>query len=119
MLPPFLIGGVGYPLIEIAYRRRTHPSMALAGGLGMCALRMIYRSQKSRPLWRSALLGGLCITGIEYAVGAWLNQKHTIWDYRKVPLNVRGQVCAPFFAVWCGLSAAALCAMRAWDRRRS
>ena len=29
----FLIGAVGYPLLELAWRGHTHPSMALAGGM--------------------------------------------------------------------------------------
>ena len=35
MLKTFLVGAVGYPALEMLWRRRTHPSMALAGGAGM------------------------------------------------------------------------------------
>ena len=112
MLFSFLLGGAGYPLLERLYRRRTHPAMALAGGLSLCALRAVHLRGRGRPLWQKALLGGLCVTGIEYAVGRAFNRKHQIWDYRSLPCQYRGQVCLPFSAVWCGLSAAVLAIMR-------
>ena len=112
MLRFFIIGSVGYPLLELLYRRRTHPAMALAGGLSLCALRAIHLRSSKRPLWQAAIGGGLCITGIEYVIGRALNRRHQIWDYRAMPCQYRGQVCLPFFAVWCGLSAAALGVMR-------
>lgn len=108
MLLYFLIGGTAYPLLELLYRRRTHPAMALAGGLGLCALEAIHRNRKTRPLWQNAVLGGVCITGIEYAMGLVFNRKRQIWDYRAMPFQYRGQVCLPFFALWCGLSAVVL-----------
>ncbi len=109
----FLTGSLLYPLIELGWRGRTHPSMALAGGAALCALQRISRLEKSRPIWQQALLGGLAITGIEYAVGLAFNRRYRIWDYRRMPLNVRGQVCAPFTLIWCGLSALTLAGMRA------
>lgn len=35
----FFFGALAYPFLEIIHRGRTHPSMALAGGLGMLALK--------------------------------------------------------------------------------
>lgn len=111
----FLLGAVGYPLIELAYRRRTHPTMALAGGISAVILRRI--SKTDRPLWQQALLGGLMITGIEYAIGRVFNRRHHIWDYRHMPLNVQGQICLPFTLAWCGLSAAAIRLFKQWSGR--
>jgi len=111
----FWLGAVGYPLIELAWRRRTHPAMALAGGLSAMLLRRI--SKTDRPLRRQALLGGLMITGIEYAFGRMFNRNYHIWDYRRAPLNVQGQICLPYTLAWCALSAAALFVFRMWDRR--
>ena len=106
----FLIGAIGYPLIEIAYRRRTHPTMALAGGLSSMLLRRIGKTD--RPLWQQALLGGLMITGVEYAIGRIFNRRYQIWDYRKMPANLHGQICLPFTAAWCLMSAGLLWVMR-------
>lgn len=115
MKHPFVLGAVLYPALELVWRGRTHPSMALAGGAAMKALCRI--SQKHRPLWQQALLGGLMITGVEYAIGRIFNRRYQIWDYRKTPLNVLGQICLPFTLAWCALSAAALSVFRLWNRR--
>ncbi len=112
----FVLGAVGYPLIELAWRRRTHPTMALAGGLSTLVLRRI--SKTDRPLWQQALLGGLVITGIEYGIGRLFNRRYHIWDYRRTPLNVQGQICLPFALAWCALSAAAIRGFRWWDVTR-
>ena len=109
----FLLGAIGYPIIELCWRRRTHPSMALAGGLAMLGLGRISRVQKGRPLWQQALLGGLWITGIEYGVGRIFNRRYQVWDYRHTPLNIRGQICLPYTAAWCALSAAVLGMLKA------
>ncbi len=110
----FLFGAIGYPLMELAYRRRTHPSMALAGGLAAVALGRIGKTD--RPLWQQALLGGLVITGIEYGMGMVFNRSYRVWDYRRMPFNVQGQICLPFTLVWCGLSAATVSLFRGCRR---
>lgn len=112
----FWIGAIGYPLIELAYRRRTHPSMALAGGLAALGLRQI--SKTDRPLWQQALLGGLMITGVEYAIGRIFNRRYRIWDYRKMPVNVQGQICLPYTLAWCALSAVVIPCFRWWNVTR-
>ena len=109
----FWLGAAGYPLLELLWRGRTHPAMALAGGLACMALRRI--SKTDRPIGQLALLGGLMITGIEYGIGKGFNRRYQIWDYRRVPLNLHGQICLPFTLVWCGLSAAAIAGYRWWD----
>ena len=111
----FLFGAIGYPLIELAWRRRTHPTMALAGGLSAVVLHRV--SKTDRPLRQQALQGGLAITGIEYLIGRFFNRRYQIWDYRKMPFQVQGQICLPFTLAWCGLSAAVVGLFRAWDKR--
>ncbi|MBR3763317.1 MAG: hypothetical protein IKK57_02035 [Clostridia bacterium] len=106
MLKAFLLGAVGYPALELLWRRRTHPSMALAGGLAMVIIRCAGRC-RSGLLARSALCG-VGITAVEYLIGCTVNRDHRIWDYRHLPLNVQGQICAPYSLLWCGLSAAVL-----------
>jgi uncharacterized membrane protein len=48
---------------------------------------------------------------LEYAVGARFNRDHRIWDYRRAPLNLRGQICLPYSLCWCALSAGVLSLM--------
>ena len=55
---------------------------------------------------------GALNAGVEYAFGLVFNRRHQIWDYRRMPGNVRGQICLPFTLAWCGLSALALGGMR-------
>ena len=112
MLAAFLAGAAAYPMLELVWRGRPHHAMALAGGVSLAVLRGVSRMQKGRPLWQQALLGGLMITGVEYAFGLIFNRRHQIWDYRRMPANLRGQICLPFTLAWCGLSALALGSMR-------
>lgn len=90
--------------------------MALAGGVAMQGLQAIDRTQKGRPLWQRALMGGLMITGVEYGVGRLFNRRYQIWDYRRTPLNVQGQICLPFTLAWFALSTAAYGLMRLTER---
>ena len=106
MLKTFLIGAAGYPALELIWRRRTHASMALAGGAAMLLIHRV-SSMKGGLLPRS-LLCGAGITAIEYAVGSLWNRDHRIWDYRRQPLNLQGQICLPYSLLWCGLSAGVL-----------
>lgn len=100
---PFIIGALGYPLQELCWRGRTHISMAIAGGAGAAMLHRV--SPMRLPLWRKTLLCGAGITGIEAVCGLVWNRRHQVWDYRCLPLNWRGQVCLPYFILWCCLSA--------------
>ncbi len=99
----FLIGAAGYPLLEIAWRGRTHYSMAIAGGLSTMLLHRISRT-KLLPCVQ-CFLGGIGITAVETVCGRIWNKHHQVWDYRRMPLNWRGQVCLPYSLLWCGLSA--------------
>ncbi|MBO5779198.1 MAG: hypothetical protein J6R82_06495 [Clostridia bacterium] len=100
----FFIGLIGYPLIELLWRGRTHWTMALAGGLAMVLLLWISRSALPRPLMWGA--GALAITAVEFAIGYVVNLRlhWAVWDYSALPLNVAGQICLPFTVIWFFLS---------------
>lgn len=116
MIKMMLAGALGYPALELLWRRRTHYSMAVAGGL---AAVMIDRTRRiPLTITAKALLCGLGITGVEYLCGRVWNQKYQVWDYRHTPLNYRGQICLPYMIVWCGLSAAALACLEAYEHRK-
>ena len=104
----FLAGAVGYPLLELAARGRTHYSMAIAGGCGGAILGRLCRSRW--PLAVRAVLGGAGITFVEAAAGLVWNRKYRIWDYRRCACNWRGQVCLGYSLLWTGISAAVLAA---------
>jgi uncharacterized membrane protein len=46
------------------------------------------------------LLMGVTITTLELVAGLVWNREHKIWDYSKLPLNIKGQVCLPFTLIW-------------------
>ena len=102
MLKSFLIGAIGYPLLELAWRRRTHPSMVLAGGLSTMLIHRINQT-KLHPV-NKALFCAMGITLIEAGCGLVWNRRHQVWDYRHMPLNWRGQICLPYTLIWCLLS---------------
>ena len=56
------------------------------------------------------LLCAVCITLLEFISGVILNiwLKLNIWDYSYEPLNVLGQICLPFMAIWFALSLPAM-----------
>ena len=117
MLKTFLLGAAGYPALELLWRRRTHPSMALAGGMAMLLIRRVRRLTQPLPL--RALLCGAGITAIEYLIGRIWNRSHRIWDYRRQPLQLQGQICLPYSLLWCALSAGVLGVMDAAGDRRT
>ena len=100
----FLIGLLGYPLIELLWRGRTHWTMGLAGGLAMVLLLWISRTHLPLPLMWG--LGALAITTVEFAIGYVVNLKlhWGVWDYSALPLNIAGQICLPFTVIWFFLS---------------
>ena len=112
----FLLGAVGYPLIELLWRGRTHWTMALAGGVSMALLLLISRTALPLPLmWLS---GALAITAVEFAIGYVVNIRlgWEIWDYSAIPFNLMGQVCLPFTAAWLVLSVPAVALCQTLDR---
>lgn len=118
MIGTFLLGAVGYPALELCWRGRTHPAMGLCGGACLCGLKGIHKICKNRPLWLASLLGGGMITGIEYLTGRLVNRRYRIWDYRRQPLQFRGQICLGYSLAWCGLSMAVLGIMRGMEKPR-
>jgi len=99
----FLLGAAGYPLLELLYRRRTHYSMAIAGGCAMLLIERIRKTSLSLP--RKAALCAAGITGVEYLCGLVWNRHYQVWDYRRRPLNLHGQICLPYTILWGILSA--------------
>ena len=112
----FLLGAVGYPLIELLWRGRTHWTMSLAGGVSMVLL--LYISRTALPLPLMWISGALAITAVEFAIGYVVNVRlgWEIWDYSRLPMNLLGQVCLPFSSVWLVLSIPAISLCQMIDR---
>lgn len=99
----FLIGGTGYPIIELIWRGRTHWTMIAAGGICFVIFSLISELFSNKSLIYKSLLCAVSVTAIELIFGIIFNivLKMDVWDYSKIPLNLFGQICPLFTAVWC------------------
>lgn len=102
----FLLGGISYGTIEIAFRGYTHWSMVLTGGAAFLSLYLINEALIDTSIFIKAFLGMLVITALEFAVGIVVNKVFAlnVWDYSHIPGNIMGQISLPFSACWYGLS---------------
>ena len=100
----FVLGGVGYVGLELAWRGRSHFSMFLAGGV--CFL-LLGRLDRRIPLPLRAVLGAGIITMVELAAGLLVNRGYAVWDYRDRFGNFLGQICPLYALLWVPVSAGA------------
>lgn len=94
----FTFGALAYPAIELLWRKRTHPTMALAGGSAMLLLNAVEKRLRSKAV--RYIAGCVGLTALELIFGLLFNNKHKIWDYSKKKGNLAGQICPAFAAAW-------------------
>lgn len=113
----FTIGGGAYTSLELLFRRRSHISMFFLGGGCFLAIGRLWRSRPRMKLLPGMILGsGICTAG-ELVTGLAVNRDYSVWDYRQLPGNFRGQISVPFSLLWMPLSAVAGVVYRWCDRR--
>ena len=71
----FLVGSVGYSLVEIGWRRRTHWTMAAAGGLCFSLLYGLCGKMAGCSRWEKSVAGSTMITGVEFLAGCLMNRR--------------------------------------------
>ena len=100
------MGGAGYAVIELLWRRRTHWTMILAGGICFVIFSLIAEKFREKPLVYKAGLCALSVTAVEFVFGIVFNMifKMGIWDYSEVPFNLFGQICPLFTLLWGALA---------------
>lgn len=106
----FIIGSLGYGLIEILWRGHTHWSMLIAGGIAFVMFSVVADRLYALPIALKAIICAVGITFIEFIFGVIFNlvlDMH-VWDYSGIPFNLFGQVCLRFSLMWMGLSLAVL-----------
>jgi len=105
----FAVGGLGYVLIELLWRGRSHPSMFLVGGICFEMIGGVDARCRRRPLLVRCALCALGITAVELVSGCILNRwlGLGVWDYSRMRYNILGQVCLLYSLFWLLLSAAA------------
>ena len=100
----FYLGGMGYVGLELLWRRRSHSSMFVLGGLCFLLLGQLKDTRLRLPLPR-AIAGAGMITTLELAAGLLVNRQHQVWNYSGLPLNFMGQICLPFSLLWIPIAA--------------
>jgi uncharacterized membrane protein len=97
----FIIGGLGYGLLELLYRGRTHWTMLLAGGL---SLLLIYASSNKikAKRWQKWVMGAFIISTIEFVTGGIVNilLGLNVWSYSHHRFSLMGQICLLFSFLW-------------------
>ncbi len=78
----------------------------LAGGLCFVMFSLVAERFYMLPLVIKAVIGALCVTGVELVFGIVFNIifDMNVWDYSNQPFNFMGQICPSFSAAWCGLA---------------
>lgn len=105
-------GGTVYFFLEVAYKLAVgHPEriswtmLAVAIVLCIPVERCGAELPWVCPLWLQALACAGLVTAVELVTGfvlnVWLGLD--VWDYSDLPLNLCGQICLPFSAVWFAL----------------
>ena len=113
----FTVGGGTYVALELLYRGRSHWTMFVLSGGCFLAIGQLGREKPRLPLFLRAVLGsGICTAG-ELLTGLLFNRSYTVWDYRQLPANYRGQICLPFSLLWVPLSALAAVIFDRLDRK--
>ena len=59
---------------------------------------------RQEGFWQRGLRGAWTITQVELATGLLFNRNYKVWDYRKLPMNFRGQICLPYSLLWIPVS---------------
>ena len=98
----FSIGGVGYALLELLWRRRTHWTMAVTGGACFLSLFKLYRVYPNMKMILKCVTGSAIITSMEFICGCIVNLKYklNVWDYSKCSYNLKGQICLLYSILW-------------------
>lgn len=98
----FAVGSVGYALVELLWRGRTHWTMMLTGGTCLALIYLTERRYSGAPRWKRCLVGTEVITILELAVGFLVNVLlgWAVWDYSRLPFNLFGQICPLYSALW-------------------
>lgn len=102
----FLFGGLGYGLIEVIWRGKTHPSMVMCGGICFVAIHLVNGKMRKHSIFMRAFVSMLVITAVEFIFGCIVNigLKLAVWDYSKMRFQLLGQVCLLYSFFWYLLS---------------
>ena len=112
----FAVGGLGYYFLEILWRGWSHWTMFVLGGSCFLLIGGLEERRSNLPVWGKLLAGSAICTAGELLFGLLFNRDHRIWDYRRLPLNLGGQICLLFSLLWIPVSGLALWLYRSCSR---
>ena len=97
-----LFGGGCYMLLELLWRKHTHWSMGVLGGVVFLLLYLVFTRIGPEQMLLKGVVGTVIITSVEFLGGAVINMrlKWSIWDYSGLPVNLYGQVCLLYSGFW-------------------
>ena len=109
----FIISGIIYCLIEIAYRGYTHYSMFLCAGMAGIAITFLndWVYEFNTDFRTQCITAGLICSGIEFIIGEFFNRDYSIWDYRGLWGTIKcldSQVNVMFVCAWIVICAFAI-----------
>lgn len=107
----FLMGGLIYFAIELAYKGDSHFSMFITGGAAFLLMGGINSYfDRNMPLIKQMLISAVIITLLEFISGVIVNigLDLDVWDYSGIPFNIMGQICPRFFFIWFAISLAGI-----------
>lgn len=99
----FSVGGSLYFFIELLYRRYSHWTMFILGGLCFLILGGLNEILTwETPLWKQIGVGVIIVTILEFITGYIVNilLKWNVWDYSSLPFNLLGQISLLFCMLW-------------------
>lgn len=93
-------------LLELLWRKRTHWSMGILGGIVFLLLYLVFTRIGPERLLLKGVVGMAIITSLEFLAGTVVNVrlKWNVWDYSGLPVNLYGQVCLLYSGLWFLLS---------------
>ncbi len=105
------IGGALYIVIELLWRRYSHWTMFILGGICFFYIGLINEEFTwDMPLVKQMFIGAIVITMWEFLFGIIVNGVYNlnVWDYSNMPFNILGQICLPYCILWFFISLPAI-----------
>ena len=98
----FALGALGYTILEICWRGRTHWTMSLTGGLCFLLIYLVDPKFSRHNLLVRCTVIATIITSMEFIVGCIVNLgfRWDIWDYSDFAFHMLGQICPFSSMLW-------------------
>ena len=102
VLTVYAIGSIGYRMIEVLWRGRTHWTMGICGGVCLLFIYVSELVHRRRRLAVRALISTVWVTAVEFFSGLLINRvfRLGVWDYSGMRFNLCGQISLIYSILW-------------------